>query len=277
MSPFLSHRDYPPPRDRLRVIVALLLVPRELSIRPRILDRGEKKEGDGLHGVIEWKRHTVSSIHGVASFTGRSMGRARRGLVAVLRQTRAEGKLDRAAESGFGCCVYGAGAALAGNEDGHDDDADADADAARGNDGARRRNRRGRSALISLRSAPIFPPRPLFLPLPPLSRSLPRFILLSHFQPSSTVALSLSPSQLSPSHSPAASPHYHIDPTGKALCVPRSICFCRAEATNRSPASLFCLFEKIRRDIRCLVFVLPPLTRCSFAGILIVAPSFVRT
>lgn len=192
MSPFLSHRDYPPPRDRLRVIVALLLVPRELSIRPRILDRGEKKEGDGLHGVIEWKRHTVSSIHGVASFTGRSMGRARRGLVAVLRQTRAEGKLDRAAESGFGCCVYGAGAALAGNEDGHDDDADADADAARGNDGARRRNRRGRSALISLRSAPIFPPRPLFLPLPPLSRSLPRFILLSHFQPSSTVALSLS-------------------------------------------------------------------------------------
>lgn len=220
MSPFLSHRDYPPPRDRLRVIVALLLVPRELSIRPRILDRGEKKEGDGLHGVIEWKRHTVSSIHGVASFTGRSMGRARRGLVAVLRQTRAEGKLDRAAESGFGCCVYGAGAALAGNEDGHDDDADADADAARGNDGARRRNRRGRSALISLRSAPIFPPRPLFLPLPPLSRSLPRFILLSHFQPSSTVVLSLS---LSLSLSVPLCPHL---PTTISILQERP-CVCR--------------------------------------------------
>lgn len=76
------------------------------------------------------------------------------------------------------------GAALAGNEDGHDDDADADADAARSNDGARRRNRRGRSALISLRSAPIFPP--LFLSRPS------RLVLLSHFQPSSTIALPLS-------------------------------------------------------------------------------------
>lgn len=129
------------------------------------------------------------------------------------------------------------GAALAGNEDGRDDDADADADAARSNDGARRRNRRGRSALISLRSAPIFPP--LFLPPRP---SFPLSALFHHRSPSLSLALSLSPSQLavSPSHSPAASPHYHIDPTGKALCVPRSICFCRAEATNRSPASLFC-------------------------------------
>lgn len=50
--PFSHTAINPPPRDRLRVVV---LVPRELSIRPRILDRGEKKEGRAarrLHDVL---------------------------------------------------------------------------------------------------------------------------------------------------------------------------------------------------------------------------------
>lgn len=109
--PFSHTAINPPPRDRLRVVV---LVPRELSIRPRILDRGEKKEGRAarrfhdvlLNGNGTRRRFTVSMSR--RSRVAAWVGRARRGLVyAVLRQTRAEGKLDRAAESGFGCCVYG--------------------------------------------------------------------------------------------------------------------------------------------------------------------------
>lgn len=173
------------------------------------------------------------------------------------------------------------GAALAGNEDGHDDDADADADAARSNDGARRRNRRGRSALISLRSAPIFPP--LFLSRPS------RLVLLSHFQPSSTIALPLSRSlslslhPSSPSLRLTLRPHL---PTTISILQERP-CVCRvpfASAERRLRIALplrYFAGEKIHRDIRCLVPMLPPLTRCSFAGIdgwiLIVAPSSTPT
>jgi len=111
----------------------------------------------------------------------------------VLNRATAEGKLDRAPEAAFGrCCVYGlVAAAFAGDEDGHRDD-DADADAARSYHGATRKP----------------PERPhLFHPLRP--RLL---IVSSRFNP-----LTRRPSLDRPVE---LSPHYSIDPTGEALCVP---------------------------------------------------------
>ena len=169
------------------------------------------------------------------------------------------------------------GAALAGNEDGHDDDADADADAARSNDGARRRNRRGRSALISLRSAPIFPLPLASTPLAPPLASPSFFPTFSPLPPSLSLSLSLS---LHP-NSPRLTLRPHL-PTTISILQERP-CVCRvpfASAERRLRIALplrYFAGEKIHRDIRCFVPMLPPLTRCSFAGIdgsvLIVAPS----
>ena len=111
----------------------------------------------------------------------------------VVNRATAEGELDRAQEAAFGCCcVYRlVVAAFAGDEDGHRDD-DADADAARSNHGATRKP----------------PERPhLFHPLRPRL-----FIVSSHFNP---------PTRRPPLDRPVElSPHYSIDPTGEALCVP---------------------------------------------------------
>lgn len=133
---FPSH-DYPPARDCLRVV----LVPRELSICSAGFPGGVFAENG--NGNENENGNDARRDREYVGYVGRRdrVDDGQRGCATasstVLCQTRAEGKLDRAAESAeLWQLRVRSGAAFAGNEDGHDDDADADADAARSNDGA---------------------------------------------------------------------------------------------------------------------------------------------